>query len=182
MEKRKFRTVDLVYCAVGAVLITLGAWVTIPAVVEFTLQTFAIFLILALLGGKRGTVSVCVYLLLGAVGVPVFAGFHGGIASMVGATGGYLVGFVPMALCYWLMTAKLGDKTIVKVAAMVLGLLICYAFGTAWFMNVYARTSGPVGLMTALGWCVFPFIPWDGAKMVAALLAAKALSKRMKLQ
>ena len=182
MAGKPFRTVDLVYCAVGAALIALCSWVSVPATVEFTLQTFAIFLLLALLGGRRGALSVCVYLLLGAAGLPVFAGFNGGVGALLGPTGGYLAGFVPLTLCYWLVTAKLGGGTRVQALGMILGLIVCYAFGTAWFMRVYARASGPVGLATALGWCVFPFIPWDGAKLAAALLAAKALSRRMKLR
>ena len=89
----KFSTRDLCFCAIGAALIAVCAWISIPADVPFTLQTFAIFTVCGLLGGKRGTVSVLVYLLLGAVGAPVFAGFRGGFASLLGTTGGYLVGF-----------------------------------------------------------------------------------------
>ena len=64
----KFSTRDLCFCAIGAALIAVCAWISIPADVPFTLQTFAIFTVCGLLGGKRGTVSVLVYLLLGAVG------------------------------------------------------------------------------------------------------------------
>lgn len=87
----KFSTRDLCFCAIGAALIAVCAWISIPADVPFTLQTFAIFAVCGLLGGKRGTVSVLVYLLLGAVGAPVFAGFRGGFASLIGTTGGYIV-------------------------------------------------------------------------------------------
>lgn len=79
----KFSTRDLCFCAIGAALIAVCAWISIPADVPFTLQTFAIFAVCGLLGGKRGTVSVLVYLLLGAVGAPVFAGFRGGFASLI---------------------------------------------------------------------------------------------------
>ena len=94
----KFSTRDLCFCAIGAALIAVCAWISIPADVPFTLQTFAIFTVCGLLGGRRGTVSVLVYLLLGAVGAPVFAGFRGGFASLIGTTGGYLVGFILLAL------------------------------------------------------------------------------------
>ena len=90
----KFSTRDLCFCAIGAALIAVCAWISIPAEVPFTLQTFAIFAVCGLLGGRRGTVSVLVYLLLGAVGAPVFAGFRGGFAALIGTTGGYLVGFI----------------------------------------------------------------------------------------
>ena len=89
----KFSTRDLCFCAIGAALIAVCAWISIPAEVPFTLQTFAIFAVCGLLGGRRGTVSVLVYLLLGAVGAPVFAGFRGGFASLLGTTGGSTLSF-----------------------------------------------------------------------------------------
>ena len=91
----------LVYTAVMAALITVCAWITIPTVVPFTLQTFAIFLAVGVLGGKLGSLAVGVYLLMGAVGLPVFSGFSGGLGSFAGVTGGYLVGFLLIALVMW---------------------------------------------------------------------------------
>ena len=131
---------------------------------------------MGLLGGKRGSLSVLVYILLGAVGVPVFAGFSAGAGILLGSTGGYILGFLGSALLYWLLTALFGKSLPVQVLAMVLGLAVCYAFGTAWFMTVYARTSGPIGLMAALGWCVFPFIVPDLVKIALALLLTRRLA------
>ena len=71
----RFKTLDLVYCSIGAALIAICSWISIPTAVPFTLQTFAVFLVLLLLGGKRGTIATLIYVLLGAVGAPVFAGF-----------------------------------------------------------------------------------------------------------
>ena len=87
--------------------------------VPFTMQTFAVFLALGLLGGRRGTYAVLVYLLLGMIGIPVFSGFRGGPGVLLGTTGGYILGFLGSALVYWLMTARLGTRTWVRVAAMV---------------------------------------------------------------
>ena len=84
-------TRDMVYCAMFAVLIAVCSWISIPATVPFTLQTFGIFVTVGILGGKRGSVSVLIYLLLGAVGIPVFAGFKGGIGALLGTTGGYII-------------------------------------------------------------------------------------------
>ena len=84
------RTRDLARAALFAALIAICSWISIPTAVPFTLQTFAVFLALGVLGGKLGTLSVAVYLLLGAVGLPVFAGFQGGLGALLGATGGYL--------------------------------------------------------------------------------------------
>ena len=172
----RLRTVDMAYIALFAVLMAVCAWITIPMTVPFTLQIFAVFAALVTLGGRRGTYAVVVYLLLGAVGLPVGSGFQGGLGWLLGTTGGYIVGFLCIALIYWLMTAKLGDSLPVSVAACVLGLAVCYAFGTAWFLVVYARTSGPIGLMTALGWCVFPYIIPD----LVTLALAVILGRRVK--
>ena len=169
----RLRTVDMAYIALFAVLMAICAWITIPMTVPFTLQIFAVFAALVTLGGRRGTYAVVVYLLLGAVGLPVGSGFQGGLGWLLGTTGGYIVGFLCIALIYWLMTAKLGDSLPVSVAACVLGLAVCYAFGTAWFLVVYARTSGPIGLMTALGWCVFPYIIPDLVKLALAVILGR---------
>ena len=172
----RLRTRDLTYIALFAVLMAVCAWITIPMTVPFTLQIFAVFAALATLGGRRGTYAVAVYLLLGAVGLPVGAGFQGGLGWLLGTTGGYIVGFLCIALIYWLMTAKLGDSLPVSIAASVLGLAVCYVFGTIWFMVVYAKSTGPVGVTTALGWCVFPYVIPDLLKLVLAV----TLSQRVK--
>ena len=88
------KTYDMVCIAVFAVIIAICSWISIPATVPFTLQTFAIFLTVGVLGGKKGSLAVLVYILLGAVGVPVFAGFSAGIGILFGNTGGYIVGFL----------------------------------------------------------------------------------------
>ena len=95
------RTQELARAALFAALIAICSWISIPTAVPFTLQTFAVFLALGVLGGKLGTLSVAVYLLLGAVGLPVFAGFQGGLGALLGATGGYLAGFLLTALTVW---------------------------------------------------------------------------------
>ena len=163
----KLKTIDLTLCGIFAALLAICAWITIPfAAVPFTLQTFGVFAALGLLGGKRGTIAIAVYLLLGAVGVPVFSGFQGGFGALFGATGGYLLGFLLSGFTVWFAEARFGKSFGVFVAAMIIGLLLCYAFGTAWFMHVYLKNTGEVGLLTVLGWCVFPFILPCGAAFV----------------
>ena len=175
--KKQFRVVDLAYMAICAALIAICAWITIPAAVPFTLQIFGVFCVLGLLGGKRGTIAILVYLLLGAVGLPVFSGFNGGIGALLGTTGGYLISYIFMGLIYWLAEKLFGTKLVVRIAAMLLGLLVCYSFGTAWFMTVYTRKSGAIALGTALGWCVFPFIIPDLVKMGLAVLVSDRVRK-----
>lgn len=178
--KQKWTTRDMAYVAIFAVTIAICSWISIPTTVPFTLQTFAVFLAVGVLGGRRGTFAVLVYILLGAVGLPVFAGFSGGLGALLGSTGGYIIGFLFSALLYWGMTKTLGDKTPVMVAAMVLGLIVCYAFGTVWFMTVYAQNSGAIGLGTALAWCVFPFIIPDLVKIALAVGLTRLLKPHVK--
>ena len=175
--KRQFRVVDLSYMAICAALIAICSWISIPAAVPFTLQTFAVFCVLGLLGGRRGTVSILVYILLGAIGLPVFTGFNAGLGALLGTTGGYILGFVFIGLIYWLAEKLFGTTLWVRVTAMLLGLLVCYAFGTAWFMFLYARRTGPIALGTALGWCVFPFLIPDLVKMCLAVMLSGRLRK-----
>jgi len=180
---KKFKISDMVYIATGAVLIAICSWINIPTAVPFTLQTFAVFFILMLLGGERGTVSILIYILLGGVGVPVFAGFKGGIGVLLGNTGGYIWGFIIIGLIYILFTRVFRKKNIfIKIAALVIGLAICYAFGTAWYMFIYIRDSGAIGLLTVLGWCVFPFIIPDLIKMALAVFISKRIAPVLKLE
>ena len=167
------KTVDLVYIAIGAALIAVCSWISIPMTVPFTLQTFAVFFVLAALGGERGTIATVVYVVMGAVGIPVFSGFKGGIGVLLGNTGGYIIGFIFMGLIYMFITKLLGEKMIPMMIALVFGLIVCYAFGTAWFMYVYIRNTGAIGVMTVLSWCVFPFIIPDLVKMALAMVVSK---------
>ena len=167
--------------ALGAVLITVCTWISIPAGIPFTLQTFAVFFILCLLGGKKGTISVLVYILLGAVGLPVFTGFTGGIAKLLGVTGGYIIGFILMGVIFWIAERLFGKKLLVRILSMLAGNIVCYAFGTAWFMVVYAGQTGPITLGAALGMCVLPFILPDIAKMALAIFLAERLKKPLHL-
>lgn len=177
----KSKTYDIVYIGIFAVLIAICSWISIPTVVPFTLQTFAVFFTVSVLGGKRGSLAVLVYILLGAAGIPVFANFTGGIGIILNNTGGYIIGFIFMALLMWLMESMLGRGFFVRGVSMVLGLIVLYAFGTAWFMLVYTRNTGTVGLMSVLGWCVIPFIIPDLIKMGLALALGSRLSKVVRL-
>ena len=179
----RLRTLDMAYIALFAVLMAVCAWITVPLpkpLVQFTLQTFAMFMALTTLGGRRGLYAMVVYLLLGAVGVPVFSGFRGGLGVLLDTTGGYIIGFAAAALVYWLLTAKLGEALPVKIVACVLGLAVCYAFGTAWFLVLYARTTGPIGVTTALSWCVLPYIVPDLLKLALAVVLSGRIKKFLK--
>ena len=170
----KSKTLDTVYIAVAAALICVCSWVTIPLTVPITLQTLGVCLTAGLLGAKRGTLAVALYILLGAIGVPVFHGFTGGIGILLGSTGGYIIGFIFTALITGFTADKHEKKPLTIILAMVAGVLVCYIFGTAWFAYVYARTNEPAALKTILGWCVFPYLLPDAAKIaLAAVLTGR---------
>ena len=175
VASNRLDTGDLALVALFAAVMAVCSWITVPAAVPFTLQTMGVFLAVGLLGGKRGTISVLVYLFLGAIGLPVFSGFAGGLGYMMGATGGYIIGFLFSALIMWFMEKAFGRDMKILILSMVLGLILCYAFGTAWFMTVYSGSNGPIDLATALGWCVFPFIIPDAIKIAVACLLIRRL-------
>ena len=176
------KTYDMVYIAVFAVLMAICSWISIPATVPFTLQTFAVFLTVGVLGGKRGSMAVLIYILLGAIGIPVFAGFSGGLGILLNNTGGYIIGFLFSALVMWAMESLWGKKPVIQILSMVVGLIVCYAMGTIWFMVVYTRTSGAVGLGTVLGWCVIPFIIPDLVKIALAFVLSRRVRKLVPMQ
>ena len=180
MQTKKMKTLDMVYIALFACLMAICSWISVPGEVPFTLQTMGVFLAIGLLGGKRGTLAVLVYILMGAVGLPVFSGFTGGIGKLVGVTGGYIVGFLASALVMWAMEALLGRKKWVLALSMVVGLLICYAFGTAWFMVLYTNSKGAITLGAVLGMCVIPYIIPDAIKIAVALLLTNILKRFVK--
>ena len=179
----KGKTYDMAYIAVFTVLIAVCSWISIPTAIPFTLQTFAVFLAVEVLGGRRGTLAVALYVLLGAIGVPVFAGFTGGLGIILRNTGGYIIGFIFSALVMWLMESIFLKKLhmrhtlFIKALSMMLGLLTCYTAGTIWFMLIYMRDAGPVGLATVLGWCVIPFILPDMIKIALALMLGNLLRR-----
>lgn len=182
MEATRSKTYDMAYIAIFAVLMAICSWISIPMAVPFTLQTFGVFMAVGVLGGKRGSLAVLIYILLGAIGVPVFAGFSGGIGVILNTTGGYIVGFLFSALVMWGMETLLGRKPVIQIISMVVGMIVCYALGTAWFMVVYARNTGAVGLGAVLGWCVIPFIIPDLVKIALAFVLSRKIRKYVSFQ
>lgn len=183
--KKEFLTVqDMVLIAVFAALIAVCSWITIPAVagqVPFTLQTFAVFVTAGMLGTKRGTLAVVVYMLIGFVGVPVFAGFTGGLSVLTAPSGGYLIGFIFTALIVGISTEIVKEKKeitkiVIMVVAMILGDAACFVVGTIWFMFVTE-----MNLTASLTLCVVPFIIPDLVKIVVATIIVNRLKKYVRI-
>ncbi len=168
---------DMVFTAMFAALIAVCSIISIPiGEVPVTLQTFAVCLTAAMLGWKRGTLAVFIYILLGAIGVPVFAGMSGGIGILAGPTGGYIIGFILTSLIVGFAADRRGRKALPLAIAMVAGVLACYVTGTIWFMVVTG-----MGLVESLMLCVVPFLLFDAAKIALAVLLSNRLSKVVNL-
>ncbi|MCM1008709.1 MAG: biotin transporter BioY [Ruminococcus flavefaciens] len=180
-SRRAFTTKEMVLTAMLTAVMAVCSWISVPAEIPFTLQTFAVFCAIGLLGGRNGLFSILVYILLGAIGIPVFAGPSGGIGIILGNTGGYIVGFIFIALICWLTEKLFGNGLIVRIISMLIGLAVLYAFGTAWFMFLYTKNTGDVSLIQVMKWCVTPFVIPDLLKLALAVVLTDRIKKYAKL-
>lgn len=169
----KSSTRNLVLCSLFAAMTAVFAQISIvlpftPVPINF--GPFIVLLSGALLGSRMGATSMIVYILIGAVGMPVFANFSAGVGKLAGPTGGYIVSYILVAFVTGYMIEKLGNKLSVVLLSMTVGMIICYVCGTAWFM-VLTKNN----LVASLGMCVFPFIPGDIFKIVAGAILSNKL-------
>lgn len=180
-EKSQKRLLRAVLCSLFAAIICVIAPHAIPTTVPLTLATLGIYVCSCVLTPAMSTVSILLYLAIGAVGVPVFSGYSGGIGKLAGPTGGYLVGYLPMAFVISLIVTLLVRREkrpplavdiAIRMFACVLGTVVLYTFGTVWYVIQQNTTFA-----AALPFCVFPFIPGDIAKIVAAALISRGVEK-----
>jgi biotin transport system substrate-specific component len=177
MQKRKFSIRNMCYCAIFAALMAICAQIHIPfASTHITLQTFAIFLALLTLGGFRGTVSVGLYLLLGAIGLPVFAGFRGGLHLYTMESGGFLIGFMLTSLLYWAITAEFRPKKWGKVVTMAIAMIPCYSLGIYWMYRFYSIQVMPSTYLITMVTFLIP----DCLKFWLAWIISKRLQRFVK--
>ncbi len=174
------RTLDVIYISLFVGILAICSWISVPMTIPLTMQTFGVFLVLGMLGGKRGTIAIIAYVMLGIVGAPVFSNFTGGLGILLGNTGGYIVGFILSGITYWIIEKVFGKSMFVSIVSMVLGLIVCYAFGTIWFMTLYLKKVGEIALVTALTWCVFPYVAPDLIKIGLAVALSKKLAPQIK--
>ena len=159
--------------ALLAALTAVLAQVQLPiGPVPFNLAVLGAFLAGMLLRPAWAACAMGVYMALGLIGIPVFAGFVGGPAVLAGKTGGYVLGYVCIAWCT-AMARRFG-RLWLTAAGMALGLVLCYALGTAWFMGMTGTGLGP-----SLAFCVWPFIVPDICKGACALAVGTAVAKRL---
>jgi len=170
---KKKSILSLTYCALFAALTAVLSQLSIPVgPVPINLATLSVVIAGAVLGARYGALSQFVYVLLGAVGMPVFAAFSGGIHVIVGPTGGYILGYIAAAWLVGLISKRLGEKNLNLIVSMTAGAASWYLLGTVWFMIVTNT-----GLWTSLTLCVFPFLIGDAAKIAIAVTVVPQLRK-----
>lgn len=176
-KKGIFSVRSMVFMAIFAALICIAGPISVPVpggMVPISLGTFAIYLTGALLGGKRGAISVAVYIMLGAVGLPVFTNFMGGFAKLLGTTGGYIVGYIPLVLITGIFSDMPSKKHWTMPVGMVLGTAVMYTSAVVWCMII---TGSPLGV--AVTNCVLPFLIGDTIKIVLTYVIAVPLKSRL---
>lgn len=171
----RLNTKTMVLTALMAAVICVLSPLSIPiGPVPISLQILAILIAVYLLGMKYGTLSYLIYLLIGLLGVPVFSGFQGGPQKLAGPTGGYLIGMILTAVVAGWFIERFPESIPLQAAGIALGILLCYAFGTAWLMVVTKMSLGPA-LMAG----VIPFVPFDAVKAVIAILVGRPVRSRV---
>lgn len=171
-------TKNTIFSALGIVFLVISSWITVPSAIPFTMQTFAVAFLSAFLGAKNGAMAIASYILLGIIGIPVFSGFQSGASIILGATGGYTLGFIPFSLITGALYKKLGKSYFSIIFAMLSGLFSCYIFGTLWYAFIYLKSLH--SLQAVLSVCVLPFIIPDLAKISLAAFFVKKAERLIK--
>lgn len=178
-KKPLFTVREMALIGIMAAIICIAAPFSIPTPtgIPLSLATFAVYLSGLMLGRRDGTLAVVLYVLIGMIGLPVFSGFSGGIAKLFGVTGGYILGYIPCALICGVFSDLFTEKSRFWAypVGIILGTLVCYAFGTAWFV-IFTKSE----LLSAIALCVLPYLPGDAVKTVAACAIAMPLKSRLR--
>lgn len=174
MNDKKIKSI-CVTAVFAAVICVLAPFSVSAGPVPISLATFAIYLAAGLLEAKFSLAAVAVYILLGCAGLPVFSAFRGGVQVIAGVTGGYIIGYLPMAVVISLLCSKFRQKKFMYPVSMVIGTALLYAFGTAWFI-VQTKTT----LAAALASCVTPFLIGDAVKIAAASVICPLVRDKLK--
>lgn len=178
-KKSHTATKNMIICAVFAALLCIFSVMTIPiGVIPISMGIFGVILTSCILNRRMSVTSVFVYILLGAVGLPVFSGFKGGIAVIAGPTGGYITSYILVALFISTFARTLPQNKLLAILKLCLvsfvGVIICYLFGTLQFMAVAHKD-----IMSSLAVCVLPFVPFDIIKCVVASTVAYAVKNAL---
>lgn len=168
-------------CAAFTALITVCAWISVPTTPPFTMQSFAVLLTGALLPIRHALAAYSAYLLLGAVGLPVFSTFTGGIGIFLGPTGGYLLGFFAVLVVTRFVVSRFGHTTRSLIAAFLAGSVLLYVLAAVYYSAVYLGRFDLASVTAAFGVCVLPFVVFDLIKLAAAVAVARRLERMIVL-
>ncbi len=177
-EKGRIKTATLALIGLMAAITCIMGPLSIPLpfnLVPISLTNLAIYFTMYILGMKKGTISYCIYLLIGLVGLPVFSAFTGGPGKLLGPTGGYLIGFIFLALISGFFIDKWSNNMFLCMVGMIIGTIVCYMFGTIWLAY-----QAHMNFVAALWAGVIPFIPGDLIKMIMAMLLGPQIRNRLK--
>lgn len=172
---RKSKTYALAMTALAAAVICVISPFAIPVgPISLSLCTLILYTVPYILGWKRGAAATLVFLLLGAVGAPVFTGFQGGMGKVLGPTGGYIAGYLPLVIITGLAIKAFPKNRVIQLLGMAAATAVLYILGTIWYMF---QSGNPLDV--ALKWCVIPFIPGDLIKMFIATALGPLLGDRL---
>ncbi len=167
---------EICICSIAGALISVISPISIPiGVISVTLSLFIIYTLAAILKPYQIVIALLIYVILGAIGLPIFSNFSGGISIILGVTGGYIVGYFPAVLIISFAIYKNKSKIYLYPLSMIIGTIICYLIGTIWFKVIADSSIG-----YALSVCVVPFIPFDLIKIILATSISYMLNKRLK--
>ena len=174
-QRMLISTRDMVFTALFAAVLCAVAPFSIPVgPIPLSFATLVIYLAAGSIGWKYAVTSTFLYVLLGAVGVPVFSNFEGGFHKIIGVTGGFIIGYIPCSLATGVLFSVFKKKLWSYILGMVVGTILLYTCGTAWFM---LQTGSPILVATAL--CVTPFLPGDAIKIVISCIIAPQFRKAL---
>ena len=181
-EKNILKLKNSILIALFSVIILICSRIAIPTVIPFTLQSLGVFLTLGILGGKKGCISLLLYLTMGLIGIPISATGEAGFGLFLGPTAGYLIGWILCGIIFWIFESRMGNSKKTRLVFLSIGTIICYITGTVWFISVYAIDNTSIGIWAALCYCVFPFIIFDAIKLIIANIIADKLHKKIKIE
>ena len=177
MKEKSKALYKLVIISMSVAFITVCSWISIPFAVNFSLQIFALLIIAAALPFSVSITSISIYILLGFIGIPVFSGFSSGLTALMGASGGFIIAFLPMAFTVSIFRKKYVQHPWIFIVISFISMLICYISGCLWYMLIFSPSTS---FLSALAICVIPFIIPDTLKILLSSIALKKLNPYIK--
>lgn len=180
MKKKQKSVQSMIFIALFATLMCIGAWIHFPSPIPATMQTFVVFVALGLLGSKNTFIMLCVYVALGAMGLPVFSGFTGGVGALTGPTAGFIWGFLMGVPVFYIFEKYFSHKKSLTIIGYIIYILIHYIPGALWYCRFTAGEINMAGLVSSTLVTVVPFIVPDAVKLLIAILTINRLKKIIK--